>query len=176
MSGQSGVQGKEAALLLSFRERFTASPQFLKLFREGMTLVEETADYLDGPGRAESKQLTPPASQAFTTESMQLTTRLMQLASWLLLRRAVANGELTVADAHNHKRRVRLLPQSTGQAEGFADLPEKFKNLITSSNRLYDRVLRLDRILSDGVSGQPPEETSPVGHQIERIRLAFPAA
>ncbi len=174
MSVQSGAQKSEATLL-SFRERFTASPQFMQLFREGMTLVEETADYLDGAGRLEAKKLTPPTSQAFTTESMQLTTRLMQLASWLLLRRAVANGELTVADAHNHKRRVRLLPQSTTQADGFADLPEKFKSLIASSNRLYERVLRLDRILSDGVAGQPPEEASPVGHQIERIRLAFPA-
>jgi regulator of CtrA degradation len=99
----------------------------------------------------------------------------MQLASWLLLRRAVANGELTVADAYNHKRRVRLLPQSTAQAEGFADLPEKFKSLIAASNRLYDRVLRLDELLSDGVAGQPPE-ASPVDNQIERIRLAFPAA
>ena len=34
---------------------------------------------------------------SYASESMRLTTRLMQLASWLLLQRAVAEGELSVA-------------------------------------------------------------------------------
>ena len=60
-----------------------------------MTLVEEAASYLDGPGREESRDLPRPAAVAYSTESMRLTTRLMQVASWLLLQRAVNEGELT---------------------------------------------------------------------------------
>ncbi len=74
---------------VSFGERLANSQAFADLFRDGMALVEETATYLDGPGRAESKVLQRSAALAYATESMRLTTRLMQLASWLLLHRAV---------------------------------------------------------------------------------------
>ncbi len=158
--------------LLSFRDRFTTSPQFAKLYREGMALVEETAEYLDGLGRRESRRLTPPASLAYTAESIKLTTRLTQLASWLLVRRAIAEGEITAAQAHTHRHRVNLTPQSGTRPEGFNDLPETFKRLISDSHRLYDRILRLERLLSDGVVAND----SPLTHHIERIRLAFPAA
>jgi len=36
---------------------FTRSELFAKTFREGMDMVEETAAYLDGPGRQDSKKL-----------------------------------------------------------------------------------------------------------------------
>src|SRR6266487_1360904 len=40
-----------------FGQRLAGSQAFSGLFREGMALVEETAAYLDGPGRNESKLL-----------------------------------------------------------------------------------------------------------------------
>ena len=42
---------------VSFGERLASSQAFADLFRDGMALVEETATYLDGPGRQESKKL-----------------------------------------------------------------------------------------------------------------------
>ena len=140
-----------------------------------MDLVEETAEYLDGAGRAESKHLTLPASLAYTSESIRLTTRLTQLASWLLVRRAVAAGEVTAAEAHNHRHRVTLSRQSAARPEGFDSLPETFKRLISESHRLHDRIMRLDRILVDGDA--PANEGSwPVDGQMSRLRLAFSAA
>src|SRR6266480_294163 len=82
---------------VSFGERLAASQAFADLFRDGMALVEQTAAYLDGPGRQESKRLSRSAALAYATESMRLTTRLMQLASWLLLHRAVKEGEMPLA-------------------------------------------------------------------------------
>ena len=73
-----------------------------------MALVEETAAYLDGPGRQESKKLERTAALAYATESMRLTTRLMQLASWLLLHRAVNEGEMSLAQANKEKAKVKL--------------------------------------------------------------------
>ena len=66
---------------------------FGTLFGDGMDLVEETAAYLDGVGRTEAKALDRSVSLTYATESMRLTTRLMQFASWLLLQRAVKEGE-----------------------------------------------------------------------------------
>ena len=45
-----------------------------------------------GAGREQAKALERNDSLAYAAESMRLTTRLMQIASWLLLRRAVAEG------------------------------------------------------------------------------------
>ena len=47
----------EAGAAVSFSERLASSQVFATLFRDGMALVEETASYLDGSGRQESKKL-----------------------------------------------------------------------------------------------------------------------
>src|SRR6266566_999220 len=91
-----------------FGQRLAGSQAFSGLFREGMALVEETAAYLDGPGRNESKLLERGGALAYATESMRLTTRLMQLASWLLLHRAVNEGEMSLAQASREKAKVKL--------------------------------------------------------------------
>src|ERR1700709_230762 len=93
---------------VSFGEKLASSAAFANLFRDGMALVEETAAYLDGPGRQESKKLERTAALSYATESMRLTTRLMQLASWLLLHRAVKEGEMSLAQAHKEKAKVKL--------------------------------------------------------------------
>src|SRR6186997_1480253 len=94
--------------LVQFSERLTNSAAFGTLFREGMDLVEETAAYLDGAGRTEAKALDRSVSLTYATESMRLTTRLMQLASWLLLHRAVKEGEMSLAQANKEKAKVKL--------------------------------------------------------------------
>ena len=47
---------------VNFFTKFTSSEQFEKVFREGMSLVEETANYLDGPGRLDARVLEPHAT------------------------------------------------------------------------------------------------------------------
>src|SRR6202051_1599189 len=91
-----------------FGARLAASQNFSQLFRDGMKLVEETAAYLDGPGRQDSRKLDRSASLRYATESMRLTTRLMQLASWLLLHRAVNEGEMSLAQANKERAKVKL--------------------------------------------------------------------
>src|SRR5882757_8550360 len=98
---------------VSFGERLASSQVFSDLFRDGMGLVEETATYLDGPGRQQSKKLERAAALAYATESMRLTTQLMQLASWLLLHRAVKEGEMSLAQAGKEKSKVKLATADT---------------------------------------------------------------
>jgi len=175
MINSTAVEGRPVGALLSFRDKFIASRQFAQLYREGMDLVEETAEYLDRAGRLESKQLSPQAGIAYTSESIKLTTRLTQLASWLLVRRAIAAGEITSEEAHTHRHRVCLVAQSGLLPNCFEDLPTTFKRLITESHRLYGRILRLDPLLTEGYSALS-DEAWPVPAQIERIKLEFPAA
>ncbi len=130
----------------SFMSRHTGSEAFKALFKEGMGLVELAAGYLDGPGRMQSKILPRPIALAYATESMRLTTRLMQIASWLLLRRAVAEGELTPQQALSEKHRVRLSRQEIScDPDTYGQLPEEFVRLCEKSMRLQERVIHLDQ-------------------------------
>src|SRR5580704_8489014 len=129
---------------VSFGERLAGSQVFSALFRDGMALVEETAAYLDGPGRKESKLLERSAALAYATESMRLTTRLMQLASWLLLHRAVNEGEMSLAQASQEKSKVKLQVSDAATEDTMLLLPESLRELIERSVKLQERVRRLD--------------------------------
>ena len=129
---------------MSFGERLASSQAFADLFRDGMALVEETATYLDGPGRQESKKLERAAALAYATESMRLTTRLMQLASWLLLHRAVKEGEMSLAQANKEKAKVKLSAGEHGDEQNIKLLPERLRVLIQRSKALQSAVRRLD--------------------------------
>jgi regulator of CtrA degradation len=129
---------------VSFSERLASSQVFAVLFRDGMALVEETAGYLDGPGRRESRKLERSAALVYATESMRLTTRLMQLASWLLLHRAVKEGEMTLAQASKEKSKVRFAASDPADAGSIALLPARLQDLIARSIKLQAEIRRLD--------------------------------
>ena len=159
---------------ISFIDRLTSSEGFSLLFREGMTLVEDAASYLDGEGREEAKTLPRAVSLAYAAESMRLTTRLMQIASWLLLQRAVNQGEMTRSQAASERHRVKLSQQDfASNAELFGALPEKLRQLTIHSIRLQGRVIHLDQLIYASTV-QYPGSASPVGQQLARLRDAFP--
>src|SRR6185437_6364270 len=133
-------RSQDDGALVHFSERLASSAAFGNLFREGMDLVEETAAYLDGAGRAEAKALDRAVSLTYATESMRLTTRLMQLASWLLLHRAVKEGEMTLSQANREKTKVKLSAADPGPAEIIEKLPEHLLDLIARSMSLQARV------------------------------------
>jgi regulator of CtrA degradation len=158
---------------IAFAERFAGSETFRELFREGMALVEQTAAYLDGPGRRESRELGRAATLAYTTESMRLTTRLMQMASWLLLQRAVNEGELSAEQAGQEKTKVRLDgPPAATHTPAFLELPEGLRDLIERSNRLQARLRHLDQAIYGPKSG-PVVAANPVAHTLGRLADAF---
>ena len=131
---------------------------FKTLFAEGMTLVEETASYLDGEGREESRKLTKPASVLYASESMRLTTRLMQLASWLLLQRSVNEGDMTREQLASEKKKIKLDQSRIADAhESWNELPEEFRSLIERSRSLSKRIRQLDEELyGEGAEKTPP--------------------
>src|SRR5271156_3068888 len=152
-----------ATRTISFALKHASSEAFKTLFKEGMNLVEVAAAYLDGPGRLETKTLRRSVALAYATESMRLTTRLMQVASWLLLRRAVNEGELTPAQALSEKHRVRLARQEMACAPDFlAELPPAFVDLCVRSVRLQARVLHLDASIAAAIDPEPVASVSVV--------------
>lgn len=154
--------------------RIVASGGFDALYREGMALIEEVAAYLDGDGRGESQSLPREASFLYATESMRLTTRLMQLASWLLLQRAVNEGELSPESARVEKEKVRFsaTPSERG-GPGFVDLPERLRGFIAKGDRLFERVQQFDKLERGGVPDYAPSGANGIADQLARLKAAF---
>lgn len=150
---------------------FARSELFDRTFKEGMALVEETAAYLDGPGRAASKRLSRAAALAYAGESMRLTTKLMQVASWLLVQRAVRDGEINLVEAASDKYRlISREPQASPGFAGSEDLPEALKALMAKGTAIFERVRRLDETMYEG--GEESGANA-VNDQLARLQAAF---
>jgi regulator of CtrA degradation len=150
-------------------QKFTASALFERTFDEGMSLVEETARYLDGRGREESRDLPRKAAVLYAGESMRVTTRLMQAASWLLIQRAVHDGEMDVEDASSDRYRLGSKEICYGgRTEETGILPKTLQELLTRSDNLYRRIARLDDVLFGDGAPLPGVR----GH-MDRLQQAF---
>lgn len=161
---------------VDFLSRFTSSEQFDKVFKEGMSLVEETANYLDGPGRQDARLLDRHGAVAYATESMRLTTRLMQLASWLLLQRAIGAGEMSQEEARKEKHRISLTDIGRGNSlSGSEQLPQGLLDIVERSLSLHQRVLKLDVMLNMQAKSETVEQQSPMNSQLDRIAAVFKA-
>lgn len=167
---------KDAGNTIRLAERRVFSNSFKQLYDEGMSLVEEAAEYLDGQGRVEAKKMSRVAATLYAAESMRLTTRLMQVASWLLLQRAANSGEMTRDQVASEKGKVRLDTASArDDALGWPELPEAFRALVRRSLSLQTVVRRVDEEIYGGAeAAQPPRRSvNPVSDQIVLLKTAF---
>jgi regulator of CtrA degradation len=103
---------------------------------------------------------------------MRLTTRLMQLASWLLLHRAVKEGEMTLTQANREKTKVKLSAADPGPEDMIERLPLQLQDLISRSMVLQTKVRRLDTTIH-----APVTERATIGNplvpQLNRLKAAF---
>jgi len=130
---------------------------------------------LDGAGRTEAKALERSVSLTYATESMRLTTRLMQLASWLLLHRAVKEGEMSLAQASKEKNKVKIAPTDTHDQTNVELLPIALQDLIARSLKLQGLVRRLDTTIHNRVAIEQPLPVNPVERQMGLLKAAFGA-
>ncbi len=178
MGRTSKVWHEPSTVTVSFGEHFAVSEQFDAVYRQGMELVERTAAYLDGPGRLEAKQLNSSVALTYATESMRLTTRLLDLASWLLVCRSLKEGDITAEEARRKRSRIKL--RNSGRPShvtNFAELPERLQQLIEESFVLSGRILRIDKSWQQGPESEAPAPAqNPVAAQIAELQAAFSAA
>ena len=167
---------KESGKTIKLAERRVFSGSFKPLYDEGMSLVEQAAAYLDGQGRAEVKTLSRLAATLYAAESMRLTTRLMQVASWLLLQRAANSGEMTRDQVAAEKSKVRLDTASAqADAAGWSELPSGFLDLVNRSLSLQSLIRRMDEEIygGDGAPAASGRLSNPVSDQISLLNTAF---
>jgi regulator of CtrA degradation len=151
-------------------QAFTDSAMFDRTFDEGMALVEETARYLDGKGREEARVLPRKAAMLYAGESMRVTTRLMQAASWLLVQRAVRDGDMERDDAMSDRYRLGSREICLGESAEQTDiLPVELNDLLVRSDNLYRRIARLD----DSLFGDAQAPVLGARGQMDALAQAF---
>ena len=112
---------------------------------------------------------------------MRLTKRLLQLASWLMIRRDHKEGRITPQVMRRKLIGVSLTePGRISHVKGFGTLPEGLRTLVVASFALHDRIVRLDQAMQVKVDYPDGLEAavdvvlaSPVQAQVSRIERAF---
>jgi regulator of CtrA degradation len=98
---------------------------------------------------------------------MEVTTRLMQAASWLVVQRAVREKDMKVEEAGDEK--YRLVRPGEPHPVDRAVMPAQLMGLVDRSRALYERVWRFDATL---YSETPQPTENNVMKQIDRLRAA----
>ena len=159
---------------IAFGREYVSSEAFRSLFRDGMTLIEEASLYLDGEGRNEARNLARLAALSYANESMRLTTRLMHLASWLLLHRSLADGEITLDELNRQRAKIRMVPHETHVNEAHREqMPTKMLDMIELSFRLQSRIMHLDSVMDRKPEKQVTAARNAVALQHMLLSSAF---
>jgi regulator of CtrA degradation len=175
MTGIAMEAERDRTIPISLAEHRVFSASFKRLYADGMRLVEEAAEYLDGDGRRDAKSLSRIAATLYAAESMRLTTRLMQVASWLLLQRAANSGEMTREQVAAEKSKVRLdTPSAHDSDQAWDELPGAFRELVDRSLSLQALVRRMDsEVYAEAAEAERSNASNPVCDQITLLKTAF---
>lgn len=121
---------------------------FSRTYDETMTLMVEARNYLTYSERRERRRAGSMIGLRMSCEAMRVTSRLTQVMAWLMLQRAVHEGE--VDEDHMLREECRLSGSEVCLDESFAadeTLPRPLRSLMERSHRLYVRVARLEEML-----------------------------
>ena len=128
----------------------TPTAFFGRTFDEALALTREARDYLRDYSEEESRDLAIPIAAHFSIETMRLTSRLTNMMAWLLLQRAVYQGESSRDEVREDSWRLGggdvCLDQSELDPE---KLPPYLCDLLRRSERLYRRISRLDSMVAN---------------------------
>ena len=139
------------------------------LYCEALVLSDEVRGAFDMSGRLNVvTQIEDAARLALSCEALRTTTRMMHAVAWLLNHRAYFMGELS---AFQLRRYGRLSPDfPAADPERMLLLAPNLRDLITSTEHFYARLLRLDR------SWRETDRMEPSAIDRLRARLAQSAA
>ncbi|MEM6603058.1 MAG: DUF1465 family protein [Pseudomonadota bacterium] len=156
-------------------KHFAGSKLFFKVFDETIALVQKASDYLEGAGRFDQIRLEGKVATVFASESVKMTNRLMHTSSWLLSHRAFLKGELEDPKEIDHEE---FLEKNNSESldKLVPELPTRFVMLVTQSNLLFERIMRLDeqlRNIPGAKETDKDENTDSVHAQHNRIRLVL---
>lgn len=118
---------------------------FRRTYDETMDLMVEARNYMAYVERRERERASIVSGLRMSCEAMRVTSRLTQVMAWLMMQRAVHEGEVgldeALADANRLSGTEVCLDHSHACDEA---LPGGLRSLLDRSLHLYQRVIRLE--------------------------------
>lgn len=119
-----------------------------RTYDEALALTREVRDYIATQAAADKAALDHDTQLVASCEEMRVTARMTQVMAWLMLQRAVNDGELGRDRAAEPDNRLGGLDTCLAEpAIDPAALPERLADLLARSRGLYERIQRLDMML-----------------------------
>jgi regulator of CtrA degradation len=114
-----------------------------KAYDDGFALLIEVRDFLKDEKAAIDAALAPNERVLLTEELTRMTRRLTDVMAWLLLRRAVAAGDISHRESLSHAA-TRLGDDPPDEpVAAHRRLPLNVRGMIGRTRRLYGDVLKL---------------------------------
>lgn len=114
-------------------------------YDEAMTLMVEARNYMSYVEERERRKVEAIAGLRMSCEAMRVTSRLTQVMAWLMMQRAVHEGEIDVTAALAEPNRLSGLEVCLDHTFGTDEnLPTGLRSLLERSLRLYERIARLE--------------------------------
>jgi len=143
------------------------NPRFLeKSYEEAMELTQAVASYLEVANKQLGIHKIGESEVYYASESMRISTCLMQVMSWFLVQKGVAAGEISKEDAGAFKFRLGAGDICLAQVDtSKGNLPDPFIKFHKKSQDLYRQVARMDNM----VYGER-ERANPVHDMFKKIK------
>ena len=118
-----------------------------RLYDDAYGLLIESRNYIAYVLPMAREGLSTESRLQTTYHSTRLTTRLLEIMSWLLAQRAVHRGEMSLRDAREQGFVISNDTTCQFQDDEISDsLPGGLRALLERSNALYNRLYRLDAL------------------------------
>lgn len=139
---QSGVKGVRAVIMLP------------GIYDETLALLATAHDHFFRHSEEEQREMNNRERTMYASEMSRITIRLSCVMAWLMARKAVFMGKLSLEEA-NERYRLDCRDICMNQhIEAESMLPETMNELLDQSFELYQRVARLDAL---GVRNAEPK-------------------
>ena len=134
----------------------TINPRIIDgLYCEALVLSDEVRAAFSLSGRSDFAEAEEDLARvALSCEALRTTTRMMHAIAWLLNRRAYFSGELSEFQLRRQGRLSAVPSHSDPEQAAMLDL--KIRDLISVTERFYERLLRLDSGWRDSQQQPPP--------------------
>lgn len=122
---------------------------FDKTYDEALALLIEARNYVASGEADDRARMLPLDRLQLSRETLRVTARLTHIMAWLLFQKAVFAGEIPREEAADRPYRLEgHAVCSREKAIVSGSFPPRLADLLDRSQRLYNRVARLDALVA----------------------------
>jgi regulator of CtrA degradation len=116
-----------------------------RTYDETIQLLEEAIDYCTHEGKENVQDLEPVDKLRIAGEKMRVTARLSGIMAWLLVQKALVNGEFSLDQARSEPSQLDPFDVCNFEGQmGKKDCSEPLVRMLDRSRDLYGRVVKMD--------------------------------